>query len=86
MSLSSPKSICRVLNAMMSIISATRPSSLVTLPVLVSFCVDVTLLVLVSSVRVKGIVVRDVVLRPRGTTVVCAILAVEESVEEIIVE
>ena len=86
MSLSSPKSIWKVLNAIMSIISATRPASLVPASLLVSFCVDVALLVLVSSVRVKGVVVRDVVLRPRGTTVVCAILAVEESVEEIVVE
>ena len=34
----------------------------------------------------KGVVKGSVVLRPRGTTVVCAILAVEEWVEEVIVE
>ncbi len=34
----------------------------------------------------KGVVGGSVVLRPWGTTVVCAILAVEEWVEEVIVE
>jgi hypothetical protein len=53
---------------------------------LVSFCFNVTLPVCASSVEVRGVVGGNVMLRPRGTTVVCAILAVEESVEEIIVE
>ena len=39
-----------------------------------------------SSVVIKGVVGGNVVLRPWGTTVVCAILAVEEWVEEVIVE
>jgi hypothetical protein len=37
-------------------------------------------------VVVKGVVGGSVVLRPRGTTVVCTILAVEKWVEELIVE
>jgi hypothetical protein len=53
---------------------------------LVSFGLDVTLPVCASSVVVKGVVGGSVVLRPWGKTVVCAILAVEEWVEEIIVE
>jgi hypothetical protein len=53
---------------------------------LVSFGLDVTLPVCASSVVVKSVVGGSIVLRPRGTTVVCAILAVEEWVEEVIVE
>jgi hypothetical protein len=70
----------------MSIISATRPSSLVPALLLVSFCVIVALLVFASSVRMRGVVVGDVVSGLRKTTVVCVILAVVGSVEEIIVE
>ena len=39
-----------------------------------------------SSVVIKGVVGGNVVLRPWGTPVVCAILAVEDWVEEVIVE
>ena len=53
---------------------------------LVSFDLNVTLPVCASSVVMKGVVGGSFVLRPRGTTVVCAILAVEEWVEEVIVE
>jgi hypothetical protein len=70
---------------MMSTISATRLSSLA-LAVLVSYDLKVTLPVRASSVVVKGVEGGDVVLRPRGTTVVCVNLAVEEWVEEKIVE
>jgi hypothetical protein len=71
---------------MMSIISATRPSSLVPVLLLVSFCFNVTLLVGALSEKVKGVVGGDFVLGLRRTTVVCAILAVVGLVEEIIVE
>jgi hypothetical protein len=40
----------------------------------------------VSLVVVKGVVEGSVVLRPRGETVVCVNLAVEDWVEEVIVE
>jgi hypothetical protein len=53
---------------------------------LVSFDLNVTLPVYASSAVMKGVERGSVVLRPRGTTVVCAILAVEEWVEEVIVE
>jgi hypothetical protein len=53
---------------------------------LVSFWFNVTLLVFASSVRVKGVVGGVVVLGLRKTTVVCVILAVVGSVEEIIVK
>ncbi len=69
----------------MSTISATRLSSLA-LAVLVSYDLNVTLLVCASSVVVKGVEESNVVLRPGGTTVVCVNLAVEEWVEEKIVE
>ena len=69
----------------MSTISATRLSSLA-LAVLVSYGLNVMLPVRVSSVVVKGVEESDVVLRPGGTTVVCVNLAVEEWVEEKIVE
>jgi hypothetical protein len=70
---------------MISTISATRLSSLA-LPILVSFDLNVALPVRASSAVMKGVEGGSVVLRPRGTTVVCAILAVEEWVEEVIVE
>ena len=66
-------------------ISATRLSSLA-LAMLVSFDLNVTLPVYASSAVVKGVEEGSVVLRPRGTTVVCVNLAVEEWVEEEIVE
>jgi hypothetical protein len=69
----------------MSTIPATRLSSL-ELAVLVSYNLNVTLPVCASSVVVKSVEGGDVVLRPGGTTVVCANLAVEEWVEEVIVE
>jgi hypothetical protein len=69
----------------MSTISATRLSSLA-LAVLVSFDLNVTLPVCASSAVVKGVEEGNVVLRPGGTTVVCVNLAVEEWVEEEIVE
>jgi hypothetical protein len=53
---------------------------------LVSFDLNVALMVCASSAVMKGVEGGSVVLRPRGTTVVCAILAVEEWVEEVIVE
>jgi hypothetical protein len=53
---------------------------------LVSFDLNVTSPVCASSVVVKGVEMGDVVLGPGGTTVVCVNLAVEEWVEEIIVE
>jgi hypothetical protein len=53
---------------------------------LVLFGLNVTLPVCALSKVVKGVVGGGVVIRPRGTTVVCAILAVEEWVEEVIVE
>jgi hypothetical protein len=66
-------------------ISATRLSSLA-LATLVSFNLNVALPVCASSVVMKGVEEGSVVLRPRGTTVVCVNLAVEEWVEEEIVE
>ena len=69
----------------MSTISATRLSSLA-LAVLVSYALNVPLPVCASSVVVKGVEGGDVVLRPGGTTVVCVNLAIEEWVEEVIVE
>ena len=69
----------------MSTISATRLSSLA-LAVLVLFDLNVTLPVCASSAVVKGVEEGNVVLRPGGTTVVCVNLAVEEWVEEEIVE
>jgi hypothetical protein len=53
---------------------------------LVSFDLNVALPVCASSAVMRGVKEGSVVLRPRGTTVVCAILAVEEWVEEVIVE
>ena len=69
----------------MSTISATRLSSLA-LAVLVPYGLNVMLPVRASSVVVRGVEESDVVLRPRGTTVVCVNLALEEWVEEEIVE
>jgi hypothetical protein len=69
----------------MSTISTTRPSSLA-LAVLVSYDLNVTLPMCASSVVVKGVEGGDVVLKPGGTTVVCVNLAVEEWVDEVIVE
>jgi hypothetical protein len=66
-------------------ISATRLSSLA-LPKLVSFDLKVALPACASSVMVSGVVEGTVALRLRGTAVVCTILAVEEWVEEVIVE
>ncbi len=85
MSLSSPNSIWKVLNAIMSTISATRLSSLAP-PLLASFDLNVALPVCASSAVVKGVEGGNVVLRPGGTTVVCVNLAVEEWVEEEIVK
>jgi hypothetical protein len=53
---------------------------------LVTFCFNVKLLVVASSVKLKGVVVDGVVLGLRRTTVVCVNLAVVGSVEERIVE
>ncbi len=69
----------------MSTISATRLSSLAS-AVLVSFDLNVTLPVCASSAVVEGVEEGNVVLRPGRTTVVCVNLAVEEWVEEEIVE
>jgi len=71
---------------MMSTICSTRLSSSVPVPTLVSFCFKVTLLVFALSVRAKGVVGEDVVLGLWKTAVVCVILAVVGSVEEINVE
>jgi hypothetical protein len=69
----------------MSTISATRLSSLV-LPKLVPFDLNVALPACASPVMMYGVVEGSVALRPRGTAVVCTILAVEEWVEEVIFE
>jgi hypothetical protein len=53
---------------------------------MVSFDLNVTLPMCASSAVTKGVGEGNVVLRPRGTTVVCVNLAVEEWVEEVIVE
>ena len=66
-------------------ISASRLSSLA-LAELVPFDLNVALPACASSVMVSGVVKGTVALRLRGTAVVCTILAVEEWVEEVIVE
>ncbi len=53
---------------------------------LVSFDLNVALPVCASSAVMEGVAGGNVVLRSRGTTVVCAILTVKEWVEEVIVE
>ncbi len=69
----------------MSAISATSLSSL-ELAVLVSYVLEVTVLVRASSIVVKDVEGRNVVLGPGETAVVCTSLAVEVWVGEKIVE